>query len=170
MQVCWKEGTLPSGVCTLSDKGRLNDKQQQLLVWRVLSRDTWAELDALSGLLMGEVFRAGSSTWQARDPPVATAGALSRNTQNRYVEEKGPPGWRAQGWASKAWGGGRPQDRTGGVWGQADPGGPVSTPACVHFRCPSSCRSLLQLLTVSHLDVATILVPPCVVWVVSHTN
>ena len=50
MQVCWKKGTLPSGVCTLSDKGWLNDKQQQLLVQRVLSRDTWAELEALSDL------------------------------------------------------------------------------------------------------------------------
>ena len=84
-------------------------------------------------------------------------------TKNRYLEEKGPSGWKAQGCASKAWGGGRPQDRTGGAWGQADPGGPVSTQACVHFRCPSSCHSLLQLLTVSYLDVATILVPPCVV-------
>lgn len=147
----------------MSDKGWLNDKQQQPLVRRVLSRDTWAELEVLSGLLMGEDFWAGSSTWQARDPPIATAGALSRNTKNRYLEEKGPSGWKAQGCASKAWGGGRPQDRTGGAWGQADPGGPVSTQACVHFRCPSSCHSLLQLLTVSYLDVATILVPPCVV-------
>lgn len=172
MQVCWKEGTLPSGVCTLSDKGWLNDKRQQPLVCRVLSRDTWQSLKLLviCGLLMGEAFGAGSSTWQTKDPPVAMARVLSRNTQSRYLEEKGPPGWRARGYVSKVWGGWRPQDRTGRAWRQADPGDPVSTPDCVHFRCPSSCRSLLQLLTVSHLDVATILVPPCVVWVVSHTN
>lgn len=126
------------------------------------------KLLVICGLLMGEAFAAeSSSTWQTKEPPVAMAGAPSGNTQNRYLEKKGPSGWRARGCASKAWGGWRPQDRTGGAWGQADPGGPVFTPGCVHFRCLSSCQSLLQLLTVSYLDVATILVPPCVVWVVS---
>lgn len=127
------------------------------------------KLLVICGLLMGEAFVAASSTWQTKEPPVAMAGAPSGNTQNRYLE-KGPSGWRARGCATKTWGGWRPQGRTGRAWGQADPGGPVFTPGCVHLRRPSSCQSLLQLLTVSCSDVATIPAPPCVAWVAARTN